>query len=127
MSTTQPAAAPGWYADPHHPGMKRYWDGTTWTEHRRPNAAPVVLVQAPGNGAAIAALVLGICGFFLMGIPFFIGLFIGGPLDLLAIIFGIIGFVKSQQVGRGLAPALIAMILAVISIITAFFGAGTIW
>jgi hypothetical protein len=34
------AAAPthppaGWYADPHLPGVFRYWDGDAWTEHTR--------------------------------------------------------------------------------------------
>lgn len=26
----------GWYEDPGQPGSQRYWDGTAWTEHRRP-------------------------------------------------------------------------------------------
>ena len=25
---------PGWYPDSQRPGGQRYWDGTTWTEHR---------------------------------------------------------------------------------------------
>lgn len=27
---------PGWYDDPQHAGMLRYWDGAAWTEHREP-------------------------------------------------------------------------------------------
>ncbi|WP_426570535.1 DUF2510 domain-containing protein [Streptomyces canus] len=31
---------PGWYRDPSDPHRERWWDGTTWTEHRRaPQAA----------------------------------------------------------------------------------------
>jgi Protein of unknown function (DUF2510) len=45
-SVGAPAAAPapsnvasaGWYADPAHPGMQRYWNGMTWTEDYRPVA-----------------------------------------------------------------------------------------
>jgi hypothetical protein len=29
-----PATPAGWYPDPQRPGGQRYWDGTTWTEHR---------------------------------------------------------------------------------------------
>lgn len=39
MPTTVPAPAPvvpaGWYADPQLRGIVRYWDGSTWTDHRR--------------------------------------------------------------------------------------------
>ncbi|MEV7193013.1 DUF2510 domain-containing protein [Streptomyces sp. NPDC093510] len=33
MSMTTP---PGWYPDPHQPSVERWWDGSAWTEHRRP-------------------------------------------------------------------------------------------
>src|SRR6185312_9265795 len=36
--TTPPTPA-GWYPDPDGSGGQRYWDGSTWTEHRAP-AAP---------------------------------------------------------------------------------------
>lgn len=36
-----PSPPPGWYPDTTAPGTERYWDGTAWTEHRRPvTAAP---------------------------------------------------------------------------------------
>ena len=43
--TTPPTPA-GWYPDPDGSGGQRYWDGTTWTEHRFP-AAPVAPPPAP--------------------------------------------------------------------------------
>jgi hypothetical protein len=36
---------PNWYPDPQDPSRSRYWDGTRWTEHTHPLAAPTV---APG-------------------------------------------------------------------------------
>lgn len=49
MSMTPP---PGWYRDPHAPHLERWWDGTAWTEHRRPPGTPTVpLTPAPGGTA----------------------------------------------------------------------------
>lgn len=30
----------GWYDDPQDQSQERYWDGTTWTDNRRPRQAP---------------------------------------------------------------------------------------
>jgi len=38
--TTPPTPA-GWYPDPDGSGGQRYWDGSTWTEHRSPAVAAV--------------------------------------------------------------------------------------
>lgn len=40
MSTAGPAAPAGWYNDPNIAGQLRYWDGSTWTGHTSPAAAP---------------------------------------------------------------------------------------
>ena len=32
--------AAGWYDDPEDPAQQRYWDGTAWTDHRRPQQSP---------------------------------------------------------------------------------------
>lgn len=37
---------PGWYDDPENATRYRYWDGTTWTEHRAPKAVTVPLATA---------------------------------------------------------------------------------
>lgn len=28
---------PGWYADPTRPGQVRWWDGSAWSDHVRPD------------------------------------------------------------------------------------------
>ncbi|GAA3506861.1 hypothetical protein GCM10019016_139760 [Streptomyces prasinosporus] len=43
---------PGWYRDPHAPHLERWWDGRTWTEHRRaPGAAAGPVPPSPGGAA----------------------------------------------------------------------------
>ncbi|GAA2082125.1 hypothetical protein GCM10009840_17750 [Pseudolysinimonas kribbensis] len=124
-SPTTPAAA-GWYPDGM--GGQRYWDGARWTEHHAPAPAPVVVVRQPSNGFAVAALVLGIVGFVLMGIPLFIGWFLGGIPDILAVILGIVGIVKARELGnRGLALAIVGLCLGGVSLLSVFLGAGSVW
>jgi hypothetical protein len=118
-----PSTPPGWYADPAS-GRQRYWDGTKWTENF---AGPTTVVVAR-NGAATASLVLGICGFVLMGIPLFIGWFLGGIPDLLAIILGIVGLVNpAAKHGLGRGTAITGLVLGGVSILTVFVGAGSVW
>lgn len=49
---------PGWYRDPSGPHLERWWDGTAWTEHRRPPELPAPPVPvadgASGRAKAIA-------------------------------------------------------------------------
>jgi len=110
---------PGWYHDPAS-GRQRYWNGVAWTE--------AFGVAAPAkNGLAVAALVLGITGFVTTGIPLFVGLFLGGPQDILAIVFGIVGITRAQRTGVGLGMAVTGLILGCVAFFSIFLGAGTIW
>ena len=127
-----PSVAAGWYPDPSS-GQQRWWDGSAWGPHQPPAlpGAPVPVAYATAttvkNSFATASLVLGIIGFFVTGIPLFIGFFFGGPLDILAIIFGIIGINRANKVGVGMAASVVGLVLGSLAFIAIFFGAGTIW
>ncbi|CAN5469095.1 hypothetical protein BH10ACT4_BH10ACT4_10730 [soil metagenome] len=125
MIPARPSVAPGWYPDPAS-GRLRYWDGAIWTEnfHNPGPAAPA----AVSNSAATASLVLGIVGFVLMAIPFFIGWFLGGIPDILAVIFGIVALTSlSKFNGAGKAKAIVGLVLGSVSLLSVFVGAGSIW
>jgi hypothetical protein len=83
--------------------------------------------QRPSNGLAVGALVTGIAGFVLMAIPFFIGLFVGGTLDTVAVILGICGIVRANRIHLGMPLAVVGLVLGGVSLLSVFAGAGTIW
>ena len=79
-------------------------------------------------GSAVGGMVLGIWGFLVTWIPFFIGLVLGGLPDLLAVVFGILGIVSANASGgRGFVMALIGLILGGLAFLSLFVGAGTLW
>jgi hypothetical protein len=43
----QPQAPANWYQDPSDPEKERYWDGTTWTGHKRTTPARQPAAPAP--------------------------------------------------------------------------------
>ncbi|MEU6472881.1 DUF2510 domain-containing protein [Streptomyces massasporeus] len=47
---------PGWYPDPHAPHLRRWWDGTAWTEHRRAPEAPAAPPPGGGTGRTKAVV-----------------------------------------------------------------------
>ena len=117
-----PGIPAGWYYD-QTSGRQRWWDGTQWTEN-----FAVAAPAGPTNGVAIAAFILGLVGFFLTPIPFFIGLFLGGLPALLAVILGIVGITRAPAFGgRGLPLAVVGVVLGGLAIVSIFFGAGTLW
>jgi hypothetical protein len=42
----------GWFPDPHDPSQFRYWDGTTWTEHRAPRSSTTDQLNKAGADLA---------------------------------------------------------------------------
>lgn len=73
-------------------------------------------------------MVLGIIGFVLMGVPFFIGWIIGGVPDLIAIVLGIVGLNnEAARRGIGKGMAIVGIVLGGVSILSVFLGAGWLW
>jgi hypothetical protein len=105
----------------------RWWDGSAWTEHFHPPAPPQPGYGRPSNNAATASLVLGIVGFVITPIPFFIGFFFGGIPALLAVIFGIVGLVRFGQVRVGQAMSIVGLCLGGFMLLLIPLGAGTLW
>lgn len=62
MSDATPPQA-GWYADPENPAGERWWNGSGWSDHKRPStaapavppppAAPVVAAATPVEAPAV--------------------------------------------------------------------------
>lgn len=109
--------------------MQRYWDGTAWSEQRRPaQAVGVVLpgvapAPVPANGLAIAALVCGIVGAVFGLIPF--TFWLAWVLGVVAIVFGAIGRRRADREPaagkRSMATA--GLILGIVSIGLGIVGA----
>lgn len=51
---------PGWYDDPQTPGYRRWWDGTSWTDQRRPIQEPTIPAAMPGAFTAPPAMAAGV-------------------------------------------------------------------
>jgi len=58
-------APPGWYADPEHAAVLRYWDGSQWTANRTAAVSPVV---ALANNMRTASLLVAILLWFPIGV-----------------------------------------------------------
>ncbi|SMQ71671.1 DUF4190 domain-containing protein [Agreia sp. VKM Ac-1783] len=137
MSDSVPPFPPQNPANPL-PQAPQVWDAPVDAPPTRPTSPgsyerpaypqPVPFTTVQSNGYATAALVLGICGFVLMGIPFFIGIVLGGIPDLLAVAFGIAGISRASRPGvRGMGAAITGLVLAGVSLMSVLLGAGWLW
>jgi len=80
------------------------------------------------NPAAWWAFWVGLIGLVLMPIPLFIGLILGGGLAAVAAILAVIGLLKSRHTGgRGIGPAVFAIVFVVLTYGGISVGGGTIW
>ena len=125
---------PQYYAPPQQNyGASAYPTQPNYPPPGYPGAAPYggygpVPVRIVTNGTATAALVLGICGFILMGIPFGIGLVFGGIPDILAVVLGIVALNNNAaRAGVGRGPAVVGLVLGSVSLLSVFIGAGWLW
>jgi Protein of unknown function (DUF2510) len=71
---SRPLPAPGWYPDPAGAPMQRFFDGTRWTEHRAPLAAPrsmgpVATNPRPSGTTGVLAGVLALLGGLSWALP----------------------------------------------------------
>lgn len=84
------------------------------------------MVVAPGNGMAVASMVLGIVAILFAFVPL-IGVFIAFPCALLAFIFGIIGMVRGSRIQKNFGMGLCGLILSIIASIMMSLGGGWLW
>ncbi|MFD1722572.1 hypothetical protein [Amnibacterium endophyticum] len=79
------------------------------------------------NGLAVASLVLGIVGLVVGIIPLFIGLILSAVPTVLAIVFGLIGLVRTSTRRSGFVPALLGLALGCLTAFLWTTGYGVIW
>lgn len=91
---------------------------------------PTVLLDPDGprpNGLAVASLVLGVVGLVLGIIPLFIGLVLSFLPTVLAVLFGLIGLAKTSSRRSGFVPALVGLVLGILTIWLWTTGYGVVW
>lgn len=89
---------------------------------------PIVDPDAPRpNGIAVASLVLGIVGLAVGVIPLFVGLLLSFLPAVLAIVFGLVGLVRTSTRRSGFVPALVGTLLGSLTAFLWTTGYGVLW
>jgi hypothetical protein len=57
---TSPRPEPGWYLDPGGTNTRRFWDGKSWTEHRRPISDGTAHGRRADSGGSFKSFWLGL-------------------------------------------------------------------
>ena len=79
------------------------------------------------NRPATVALVVAIVGFLTTAVPDFLGVFAGGPEDLVGLILGIVAIRAASKRGVGRGRAIAATILSAAALIGIPLGEGWLW
>jgi Protein of unknown function (DUF2510) len=141
---------PGWYADPLRRFDLRYYNGAAWTadvstdgnrfvdplgielgaehrsldhrnaDHRSPGGSPPSRATAT-NGAATAAMVLGIIAVAIAWLPFVV--VFGVIAAVLALTFGALGVRRSTESGIGRSRAVVGLATGSCALVAAALGA----
>jgi hypothetical protein len=124
---------PGWFPDPTARFEVRYHNGVSWTGDVATNGqrfvdplagpdrgAPVAPVRAPANGAAVAALVLGIVAAATAWMPFVF--VVGAICAVIALVFAVRARRRARSgAGRG-AMATAGLVLGIVALPLAIVG-----
>jgi hypothetical protein len=96
-----------------------------------PTSRPVPIEDpsAPktSNHVATVALVVAIVGLVVTQIPFFAGIIVGGPEDIAGLVLGIIGIATAFRRGSGRTKAIVATVIAAVTVVAIPFGEGWLW
>ena len=125
-----PAGVPeGWYRDPQHVHLQRWWDGARWTEHTAP-AVPVPQGSVPGgagnpydvtrdvatgrNTAGMWALGLGLAAVVFGVMRSTVWLSIAAAIA--AIVWGGVGVARASQFSLPKGTAIAGLVIGVVAL-----------
>ncbi|WP_417374498.1 DUF2510 domain-containing protein [Glutamicibacter protophormiae] len=131
----------GWYRD-RDPSKMRWWDGADWTE-RVKESVPVrmrVVTDQPvmgdwlheRNRIAVVALVVAVIGVAVIPlvpltlVPMWAGASAVLVAGILALVLATVATARARSIGRGFAPAVIAVVLGVLLMLIALGAAAMV-
>jgi hypothetical protein len=106
---------PGWQPRPEWGPAPPGWNFWQHPNYLLPTYHQIAFVQQ-GNGAATAGGVIGIFGAVLSLIPL-LGIFIGIPLGIIAIVLSSVGLSRVARLGAGQGMAVTGLVLGILTVI----------